>query len=54
MACGNSGDEGETGRTINTLMISPGEDGFDEISINPRSTTDRIVISDFVVTLTLG
>ena len=54
MVCGNSGDEGETGRTINTLMISLGKDGFDKISVNPSSTTDRIVISDFVVTLTLG
>jgi hypothetical protein len=35
-------------------MISAVENGYADISVSPSSTNDKVVISDMVVSLTLG
>ena len=54
LACGNSGDEGESGRTLNTLMTSGPQSGFEAVTISESGTNDRTVIDDLTVTLTLN
>lgn len=53
MACGNSGDEGESGRTLNTLMVSDKKTGYSSVSIGTKSANDRTIISDLTVTIEL-
>ena len=54
LACGNSGDEGESGRTVNTLMTVGPLTGYDAVTVSESGVKDRTVIEELTVTLTLG
>lgn len=44
LACGNEGDEGESGQTWNNLMTSAVQVGWDSVSISPDSFNEKTVI----------
>lgn len=46
MACGNDGDEGESGQTWDPLLIVPAKEGFESGSVDP-DTIDEKEIEDF-------
>lgn len=52
MACGNEGNEGESGATANTYMIDSMVTGWSAAKVSPSSTTDKTVINDMTVDLT--
>lgn len=44
MACGNTGDEGESGATYNTLMIVDNYVGFDAASVDEESVNEKQIL----------
>lgn len=52
MACGNEGDEGESAKTWNSLMIAPYLTGYDTGTWKDTSVTE-LTIEDFSATFTL-
>lgn len=52
MACGNEGDEGESGKTFNSVKIAAYSTGYDSGSFTKTSVTERN-IEDFELSLVL-
>lgn len=53
MACGNNGDEGESGRTYNSIQIVPYCSGYLEGTLNKIEVVEKNVV-DFTLSLLLA
>ena len=54
MACGNGGEEGESGVTLNTLMVAGPTAGFKSVSVDKTTVYIKSVEPIMVLTMTFG